>query len=108
MRHFVIYVGLVLCATWATAFEIEARHEYPGSGGGGTLRILSTADIEVFAPLIVAFQSENPSLDIVYDVASSAQIMQAIALESAAYDLAISSAMDLQMKLANDGMAQPH
>ena len=92
MRHFVLSLCLSLWAHGVAAFEIEARHSYPGDGSGPVLRILSTADIEVFAPIIGAFQDENPGFDILYDVASSAQVMQAIYEEGARYDLAISSA----------------
>lgn len=103
------FTDLTLCLSLlggaVSAYEIEDSRSYPG--GDAILRILSTADIDVFEPIITAFQAEQPALTIVYDVASSAQLMQAIYEEDAVYDLAISSAMDLQLKLANDGFAQP-
>ena len=103
MRHACLALLLIVRMTAAGAFEIEESHHYPG--GDTELRILSTADSEVFDPIIRAFQSENPGLSITYDVASSAEVMTALYREGAAYDLAISSAMDLQTKLANDGLA---
>ena len=104
MRHAYLAIGLSLLASIAGAFEIEDSRTYPG--GDRSLRILSTADINVFEPIISAFHADNPALTITYDVVSSTQLMQGIYDEGATYDLAISSAMDLQLKLANDGFAQ--
>lgn len=104
MRHAYLALGLSLIASLANAFEIEDTRTY--AGGDQDLRILSTADINVFEPIMAAFHAKNPELTITYDVASSTQLMQGIYEEGAVYDLAISSAMDLQLKLANDGFAQ--
>ncbi|NND48651.1 MAG: ABC transporter substrate-binding protein [Rhizobiales bacterium] len=90
------------------ALEIEEQRHYPGAAQGRELRILSTADIVVFHPLIEAFQERNPQLSIHYVVAGSTDVFGALQDEPARFDLAISSAMDLQMKLANDGFAQAH
>ncbi|GFE51009.1 periplasmic iron-binding protein [Roseobacter cerasinus] len=104
MRHTCLALLLSLWAVLACAFEIEESRSYPVPGGS-ELRILSTADADVFEPIITAFQAIYP-IAITYDVASSAQVMAGLYEEGAAYDLAISSAMDLQTKLANDGLAQ--
>ncbi|WP_298919386.1 ABC transporter substrate-binding protein [uncultured Roseobacter sp.] len=107
MRLACLAVLLSFCAPLAGAFEIEESRQYPANGSV-TLRILSTADADVFEPIIEAFQDQNPAIAITYDVASSAQVMTALYEEGAQYDLAISSAMDLQTKLANDGLAQTY
>lgn len=104
MRHAYLAIGLSLLASIAAAFEIEDSRTY--NGGAQELRILSTADINVFEPIVAAFHAGRPDLTITYDVVSSTQLMQGIYDEGAKYDLAISSAMDLQLKLANDGFAQ--
>lgn len=104
MRHACLALLLSLWAALACAFEIEESRSYPAPGGS-ELRILSTADADVFEPIITAFQALYP-IAITYDVASSAQVMTGLYDEGAQYDLAISSAMDLQTKLANDGLAQ--
>ncbi|WP_299957076.1 ABC transporter substrate-binding protein [uncultured Roseobacter sp.] len=99
----------LLLSVWAAlghAFEIEESRSYTAPGTA-TLRILSTADADVFEPIIEAFQSIYP-ISITYDVASSTQVMKALYDEGAQYDLAISSAMDLQTKLANDGLARQY
>lgn len=102
------YLALVLSfwPTLSAAFEIEEQRNYDVAEPTATLRILSTADIAVFEPIIRAFQDQNPTLAIQYDVASSTSVMEALYGQMSGYDLAISSAMDLQTKLANDGFVQ--
>ncbi|MCV6823753.1 MULTISPECIES: ABC transporter substrate-binding protein [Halocynthiibacter] len=92
-------------ALGASAFEIEDRRQYPAEDGARELRIISTADAPVFEPIIRAFQLAHPDVAIDYVIASSTELMKAISEEEADFDLAISSAMDLQTKLANDGFA---
>ncbi len=97
--------GLFACPV--SAFEIEDRARF-GPEGGPELRIISTADIAYFEPMILSFLSANPDVSIDYVVASSTELMRALHEEEAAFDVAISSAMDLQTKLANDGLALRH
>jgi len=99
-------ISLVLLPTISFSFEQEGQARYPGEPLGNTVSILSTADIAVFDPIIVAFQKAHPDITIDYTVASSAEVMKAIFEEKKRFDLVISSAMDLQTKLANDGFAQ--
>ena len=109
MRHACLAVVLSLLALWpalAAAFEIEGHRRYEGTGGR-ELRILSTADLEVFAPFLEAFHAGNPQITLDYTVVSSTDLHGAIE-GGAAFDLAISSAMDLQFKLVNDGLARSH
>lgn len=101
-------LALLLAALPALAFEIEEETLFPAGPGAAELAILSTTDTVIFAPLIRGFQAARPDLSIRYTVASSQALFAALYDEAAAYDLAISSAMDLQMKLANDGLARPH
>jgi len=90
------------------AFEIEEQKRYPLAGAQRTISILSTADIDVFEPIIRAFQLTNPDIAINYVTSGSTDVMKAIYDEGAQFDLVISSAMDLQTKLANDGFAQDY
>ncbi len=92
----------------ALGLEIEEETWFRGSGDGGELHIISTTDTEVFASLITAYQDRAPGLSIRYVVTSSRELFRAIADDDSRFDLAISSAMDLQMKLVNDGHARPH
>jgi len=99
-------IALVV-ATAAGAFETEGHRRW-GDGPGPVLRILSTTDIDIAAPAVAAFRAANPAIVVDYTMAASTEVYRAIADEGAAVDLVISSAMDLQMKLANDGFAAAH
>ncbi len=108
MRRIILAAVMVLAAHAATAFQIEEETLFPGTPNGRELSILSTTDTEIFRPLIDAFQQANPGVSLRYSVASSTEVYAAVHDDHAAYDLVISSAMDLQMKLANDGYALAH
>jgi iron(III) transport system substrate-binding protein len=107
MRHALAALGLMVAAAFAPAhaFEIEEDHRFGPANGVRVVSVLSTTDTEVFRPLIDGFLARNPGLALRYTVASSNEVFKAVAEDSAPYDLVISSAMDLQMKLANDGLA---
>lgn len=108
MRRILTALGLTLAlAAPAPAFEIEDRIRLGAETAGETLAILSTTDIAAAKPLLDAYLATRPGLAVDYVVASANSIHQAIAVEAQPYDLVISSAMDLQMKLANDGLALP-
>ncbi len=104
MRQFILASALGLFACAAQAFDIEDQRVF-GTGTGPEMAVLSTTDTEIFAPLIEAFLVQRPDLRLRYIVASSQEVYRAVHDEGAAFDLVISSAMDLQMKLANDGYA---
>lgn len=108
MRFAYLAFIMTLITGSAHAIEFEEQRTYAAPAPQATLRILSTADIDVFEPIILAFQARNPSLTIQYDVASSTTVMSVLYNTEATYDLAISSAMDLQTKLANDGFVQSY
>lgn len=97
---------LLIKATGVAAFEIEAHRDYPAQGSGAALKVISTADLAAFDPIIKAFQVQYPDISVSYTVTSTTELMQAIHQEEASFDIAISSAMDLQTKLANDGFAR--
>lgn len=99
---------LLATSTVGFGFEIERQKNYEAQNPQQEIRILSTADIDVFEPILLAFQAQNPGISIDYIVSSSREVMKAIYEEKAEFDLVISSAMDLQTKLANDGFAQSY
>lgn len=107
MRGALCSIAITLIASVGSAFEIEQQQLFEGSGSE-TVTILSTTDIGIFRPVIKAFQTARPDMNVDYVVASTQEVYRAIYDEGAAFDLAVSSAMDLQMKLANDGLAQGH
>ncbi len=106
MRYACLALILTFLAGVSSALEVEDHRRYPGTGDE-ELRVISTADLEVFEPYLLAFQAARPDLTIDYTVASSAELHRAIR-NGAVFDLALSSAMDLQFQLANDGYAQRH
>jgi iron(III) transport system substrate-binding protein len=86
---------------------------YPAPDGSQDppLVIYSTLDHQMAQPLIEAFQATRPDVAIRYedlltgDIA--ARVMQETDSGKPSADLVFSSGMDLQLKLANDGYAQP-
>ena len=108
MRIACLSLVLTLISGLASAFEVEEQILYEGRTDGSTLKVLSTADREAFEPIILAFQVEFPSVSVDYTIASTSDVMKAVSEEGAVFDLIISSAMDLQTKLANDGFAQTY
>jgi iron(III) transport system substrate-binding protein len=108
VRHLILSLGLTVCAGVLNAFEIEDQAFFGDPDARRVLRILSTADISFFEPMVLSYLEENPNVAVDYTVASSTDVMEAIYEEQTSFDLAISSAMDLQTKLANDGLARVH
>ena len=108
MRHVLLSFVLMVFGQASTAFEIEDQTRFGAEDGVEKLRIISTADIGFFEPMVTPYLAANPETEIEYVVVSSAELMRALQDENETFDLAISSAMDLQTKLANDGMAQRH
>ncbi|MEM7257084.1 MAG: extracellular solute-binding protein [Pseudomonadota bacterium] len=91
------------------AFEKESERLFQATATQRhVLKILSTTDLDYFEPLIAAYQQQYPTITVLYTVASSVELYRAINDEAMDYDVVISSAMDLQMKLVNDGFAQQH
>jgi len=115
-RCFFILVLLwpLLAAVPVSAVEIEDRRSYPArdDDADGTLHIIGTTEASVMEGLIQAYRTLYPKVAVVYDQATSRAVYDAIeeneAVDGSPYDLAISSAMDLQIKLVNDGRAREH
>ena len=104
--HFTCLIGVfILIKTFGFSFEIEESKFYNAKKSSDILRVISTTDIAAFEPIILEFQNEYNYIDVEYVVASSSETMRAIYYENSRFDLVISSAMDLQTKLANDGFA---
>ena len=76
------------------------------------LVIRGSTDIEPFQPVLESFAARNPDLAIRYEEILTNELhemtMRACRDGTAAADLVISSAIDLQVKLVNDRCAQPH
>ena len=106
MRYLVLSLILICAAPPAGAFEIEDRARFGPARGVEALRIVSTTDIGFFEPTITSFLARYTDIAVDYVVVSSAELVRAVDTAERPFDLAISSAMDLQTKLANDGRAR--
>lgn len=77
-----------------------------------TLTIWSSTDLDAFGPVIKAFLQGHPKVRVTYQDINTNELYQQAATACAAdkpgADLVISSAIDLQIRLVNDGCAQAH
>lgn len=83
----------------------------PSGQAAGELTIYSSLDDDLARPLVEAFQQRRPDLALRYENLLTGALHDRIVAETEAgtgtADFAFSSAMDLQVKLANDGFARP-
>jgi iron(III) transport system substrate-binding protein len=109
MMHIIIsfaaFIGTVVAVNGATLFAPPNHAETLE-----TVKVYSSLDEEVSKPLIAAFQKKYPNTAVSYEDLQSLEIYDRVIREtdggSNTADLVISSAMDLQVKLVNDGYAQ--
>ena len=105
--------AIVLAACLAVSPAGAEVFTFPAlSGGDGPeVVIYSSLDERLAQPLIAGFQAENPEVAVRYEDLLTGEIATRITAETDAggptADFAFSSAMDLQVKLANDGYARP-
>lgn len=108
MRDLALAVArsLIIClmAHSAMAYEIEEERVF-GSEYGREITVLSTTDISAISEVLDEFVATFSGLRVRYVQAASIEVFRAVRDEGAKFDLVMSSAMDLQMKLANDGFA---
>ena len=102
-------LALLLCVLALPAWG----KEYPPKGPAeGTLTLYSTLDTAVFEPLLVDFQRLHPGIGVRYEnLDATPQYERFVREEKAGQhraDLLISTSMDLQVKLVNDGYAARH
>ncbi len=109
MRGLVAFLVLVAgVAGQARATETVYPSAVPQTG---ELVIYSTLDSRLAAPLIAAFQAGHPDVAVRYEDLLAGEIAERVTAETDAgvptADFIFSSAMDVQLKLANDGYGQP-
>ncbi|MFK8083072.1 MAG: ABC transporter substrate-binding protein [Granulosicoccus sp.] len=104
MRYLLLLV-LTLLSINISALEWEEQRLFKGAAGKQTLRVISSTDISIFAPIIKRFLVSHPELNVEYLVAGSSAIYGIYRQTPEEFDVVVSSAMDLQLKLANDGFA---
>jgi two-component system sensor histidine kinase TctE len=107
-------VAVLLSAALALAPEAGRASEplvYPAlEGETQRLSIAGTTDTRLFQDFITTFQAQNPTTAVAYAEVDSIALFDGFLAGSLplAPDLLISSASDLQLKLANDGHALAH
>lgn len=102
--RYLIFVIFCLMGHTAGAQDWESRQVFNPSGPV-SLRIISSTDTDLFASLINTFTAANSDVAVEYLVTGTADLDTRFRNDPQAFDIAISSAMDLQLKLTNDGFA---
>lgn len=104
------FLSLVLFSWLAGQARAETALYPAEAAGGRELVIYSTLDNRLALPLIAAFQRDHPDVSIRYEDMLASEIAARVIAETdagqASADFLFSSAMDLQLKLANDGYGQ--
>lgn len=112
-----LVVSVIFLLSLLTTNLYAEIYRFPAGDGsvnksGQQLVIYSTTDIEAARPLIEDFQLLHQKIRVIYHDLQSLELFDRVLRETDAKkktaDFAFSSAMDLQMKLANDGYALRH
>ncbi len=104
MRYLFSFL-ITLLPLCVVAQDWEDRTLFQGGESQQTLRVLSSTDTSFFAPVIEQFIADNAEWEVEYFVTSTAEIDRIFRDTPHQFDVVISSAMDLQLKLVNDGLA---
>ena len=106
------FLCALLAACWLPYSAASAGTLFPAKSdqpGGRVLTIYSSLDEDIAHPLIESYQAANPTIAIDYAELQTLEIYARVIEESDrganTADIVFSSAMDLQVKLANDGYA---
>jgi iron(III) transport system substrate-binding protein len=105
MRNFITLI-FILFPVFAPAQDWEDQQIFNESAAGAQLRVISSTDTALIAPLIESFVAVRRDISVEYLVTGTADIDRRFREKPADFDIAISSAMDLQLKLVNDGFAE--
>lgn len=114
MRSLILYLCLTgLCSgalPGSAAAQVVTFPALSGKKDAAVLTVYSSLDEPLAKPMIDGFQAANPDVAVSYEDMLTGEIYDRIVRETDAgkktADFAFSSAMDLQVKLANDGYAQ--
>lgn len=103
----ILTLGLVLALLASSASQRETARGAPRD-----LVIVSTTDTAVFAPVIADFERLNPGVRVRYQLMDAEPLYNRFLEQARAGrslgDVLLSTSMDLQVKLVNDGHAMPH
>lgn len=105
-----IFLLFLLGSTLSVAAEPVFFPALSGNAAAPILVVYSSLDEPLARPMITGFQEANPDIAVRYEDMLTGEIYDRIVRETDAgqktADFAFSSAMDLQVKLSNDGYAQ--
>lgn len=90
---------------------IEARAQFGRPDASRRILVRSSTDIDLFAPVLADFTAANPAIAVDYEQWGTNDLFAITQAECGAAgtaDLVISSAVDQQVKLVNDGCARAH
>lgn len=109
MRAFLLLAAVifsVFLSLSVSATDWEEQEYFDSGSATEKIRVVSSTDTSVFKPIIQRFLATNPRIAIEYLVAGSTGIYDVFRNTPDQFDVVISSAMDLQIKLVNDGLAR--
>lgn len=105
-----IAMALAVAAPAPAMAEVFRFAAPPGPAELQEMVVYSTLDERIAAPLVQAFQAANPGIAVIYEDLLAGEVAARVRAETdagqATADVTFSSAMDVQMKLANDGYAR--
>lgn len=101
---------VLLLVLWASPVVSEEVYQLPAIGDETSLlQLYAAADFPVFEPVLVEFQKRHPDVAIRYSEFNTRVLYESyLDRLPRSPDLMLSSAMDLQVKLVNDGHARTH
>ncbi len=102
--RYLVFIAVLLLPFAGAAQDWEDRQVF-GISDTPPLRILSSTDTSFFASIIEDFIATQPNTSVEYLVTGTVDLDQLFRAGPDQYDIVISSAMDLQLKLANDGFS---
>lgn len=115
MNRSVALVSLALALALALVLALLAGSASRREASRGAVRdlvIVSTTDTAVFAPVIADFRRLHPDIRVRYELMDAEPLYSLFMEEARAGrplgDMLLSTSMDLQAKLVNDGYATPH
>ncbi len=109
MKGMALFLAGLIGVAWPAMAEVFL-FEAPSGEAERELTIYSTLDKGLAAPMITAFQDQNPDVAVRYEDLLTGAIRDRVREETdgagVTADFVFSSGMDLQMSLANDGYAR--
>lgn len=106
------HLTLLMAAFCVAACNENQPQRTYDSSTGGVVTVYSTTDTAIFDPVIADFRKLHPDITLNYVELDAQPLFDRFLREAGARkptaDIILSSAMDLQVKLVNDGLAQKH